>query len=542
MESKMSDNQEERRRKRQERQNNRKRDRENRQGSHSGNNPGNPEDGNSQGRQQGNSQDNERRRSRNQRNSHNQPENGNNTSGNGNSQGGSQGNTPSQQPRGPLPADTPDFDGQSHAYDFNLPYGKKQKEKSPTKGGGGDAYKPYKVEWSKFNGDNKKLIMEYLDSLFQYLFLECPLEAITNLTILSVDWFLYAPFNGGSSKPEKKEKENKTILDYRDDVRDEYSAKAVAGLKMSVQAHKELKDNIEKAKHGIQATWKEWGGEPTCFRAFVELAQKAEADPNSEEAKRWKHFEKCPERLEIACKKEEALRYFSLTLAAADAATNPQSMEIPKKVSKKFDELLKIVLKSSDIVALKDRVAEKINETKALVTTGSPIDSAISEKLDEMQNIISSYQNNDVNKIKMDLNKKIRELKTVNAFPKVIKANSQVYYNSISDNIDKILEVYSGQPTTARDEIKKYIEQIKTSIDCVEKETQIYVKERTLDIKKLRRNKVKKRIENAKKAIDQFELSGTPISQRQQAAEKHPCPLSANKQAILNSITNYIGS
>lgn len=520
----MSDKQDERKRQRKQRQANRKQNRDNRKKKSNGDTPDTPGAGNNPptGGNQGGHQ------------------NGNQNGNQGNQQGGNQGNTPPQQ-RGPIPNATPDFDGQSHAYNFNLPHGKPQnEEKAPKKGGGGEEHKPYKPEGFNFKYD-KKLIMEWLDEMFQKYFLAWPLEKITDWTIIAIDWFLYAPFSGGGSEPEAKKTKNKTILDYRDDVRDEYAAKADIGLKVSSQAHKELKDNIEKASNGLPTTWREWGGEPACFRAFVELAQKAAENPNSPEAKRWKEFERYPEKMRKVFQKEDVLRYFSLTLAAADAAVNPGDMEIPKNVSKKINEMSKIINKSSDIVTLKNKLAEKINECRALTSSGTPINVAIAEKIDEIQNIISG-QGNDVDKIKKDLNKKIKELKNINAFPKKIKANSQAYYDNISENIDKILEVYSAQPETAAAEVKKYVKQIKDKIDNVEIETQKYVKEGSMDIKKLRRNRVKKRIEDTKKAIDQFDLGGTPINQRQQASERHPCLLSAGKRVILNSLTKYVGS
>lgn len=485
------------------------------------------------------------RRARQRGNNPADPQNGNNPAGTGAPQGGAQGNnsnnTPPVQPRGPVLKETPDLDGQSHAYNFNLPYGKKQKEeKTPKKGGGGDKHKPYPLEWEKFNGDKKKLIMEYLSDLWDYIFITCPLEAITNTTIASIDWFLYAPFGGGSDKKDKKEKKkDKTVLDYRDDVRDEYTAKANELSKIVSQAHQELKDNIEKAKNGQPTRWKEWGKAPACFNAFVELAQKAEADPNSEEAVRWKKFEKFPETMKKIIQKEDVLRYFSLTLAAANVAVEPKSVEIPKNISQKIGELSKVMNKSSDIVTLKDKMTEKIGEIRILTAGGRPVDVAVSEKLDEIQNIVSSPIN-DVDKIKKELDKKIKELNNVNAFPKKIKADSQVYYNSMSENIDKIMEAYKGQPAIALEKVKEYMTKIKTSVDSVEKETQKYVEERTFDIKKLRRSKIKKRIDSTIDVIDKFELEGMPISQRQQATERQPSLLSANRQMLLNSLTNFV--
>jgi len=480
--------------------------------------------------------------------------NGNNPEENNNPQNGQQGtpennnqgdpnNQPNTQNNGQTPLRTPDFDGQSHAYDMNMPHGTKQQEgtKKNQKGGGGGDHKPYKPEGFNFEYD-KKLIMEVLDEMFQKYFLALPLDKITDFTIIAVDWFLFAPFTGGASSSDVKERKKKTVLDYRDDLRDEYINKGKMGLKVFFQGHKELKDNVEKAKNGLPTTWKEFGREPACFRGLLDAARQAEADPNSEAAKRWKMFEKLPEKMMKAFQKEDVLRYCGLTLAAAELEVNPEGVEMPRKVSAKFDKMSKVIEKSNDIVELKDKMAEQISEIRPLIVEGTPINVAISEKLNEIAHIIGS-PSNDLDRVKKDLGKKVKELKTVDAFPKAIEAKSKPYYECISGNIDKILEVYHDEPEKALEEITKYMGDLKETIAVdLEKETQKCVEDHTINAKKIRRNKVQKRIENAKKAIDQFDLGGMPISQRQEAVEKHPYPLSGNRLNILNSLTRYTES
>ena len=468
----------------------------------------------------------------------NNPQGGGNPPQNGNTPNN---NNPLPQQNSAVPGRTPDFDGQSHAYNLNLPHGVPPKEeKAPKKNNAGDEYKPYKLEWTKFNGDSKKLIMEYLNALFEHIFLVLPLESVTNFTIASIDWFLHAPMSGSSSTPDTKEKPNKTLLNYRDDVRDEYAQKSDANLKLFYQAHKELKDNIDKANRGLPTSWREWGGEPRCFQQFAELARKAEADPNSPEAQRWKIFEQMPKHMKKIFEKEDVLRYFSLTIAAAEVAVNPQQTDIPKNVSKKIDEMATAIKKSTEVATLRTRVTPKINEIRPLLVGGSPLSSEISDALDEIQHILGG-QSNDIEKIKKNLLGKIKELKGTNAFPNKIKANSQVYYNSMMENIDKILETYSGNPQRAAEETKKYVNQIYEASTSLEKDMEGYCKEKNSGFKKIRQNKVKKSMERAQRSINEFDLNGMPITQRQQASVRNKNPLLGGKQSMLGIITNFGG-
>ena len=451
---------------------------------------------------------------------------------------GNQPNSPAPQNNDQVPLRTPDFDGQSHAYDMNMPHGAKpeEKKKKTQKGGGGGDHKPYKPEGFDFKYD-KKLIMEVLDEMFQKYFLALPLDKLTDFTIIAIDWFLFAPFGSGGTSGEVKERKKKTVLDYRDDLRDEYVNKGKMGLKVFFQGHKELKDNVEKAKNGLPITWRQFDREPACFRSLLETSQQADADPNSEAAKRWKAFEKLPDKMMKAFQKEDVLRYCALTLAAAELEVNPEGTEIPKKVFAKFDKMLKVIDKSKDIVELKDKTTEQVSEIRPLIVDGTPINTILSEKLDEIIHIIRS-PNNDMDRMKKDLDKKVKELKNADAYPRAIEAKSKPYYECISGNIDKILEVYHGEPEKALEEITKYMGDLKKTIaEDLEKETRKCVEDHTIDAKKIRRNKVKKRVELAQKAIDQFDLGGTPINQRQEAAEKHTYPLSGNRLNILNSLT-----
>lgn len=107
-----------------------------------------------------------------------------------------------------------------------------------------------------------------------------------------------------------------------------------------LQQYSEFEKNIARVLNGEPEEWTNGVSRPDHFDGFVDIARKAKADENSDEAKLWAQIEKTPDVINAAYEKECAIARKSLTIATLEVMSGERKPVISKDLDKGLDELI----------------------------------------------------------------------------------------------------------------------------------------------------------------------------------------------------------
>lgn len=440
----------------------------------------------------------------------------------------------------PKPEITYESDGISHAYD-DLDFGRmgKPEKKQPesVKNSGGSVKPPERKRGGGKSGGGKD-IMEVFWNEFIVKFYGAVIDFVVDTTLDFADWVLFKPFEGGQTtiRP-KDETKNKTAYDIGDELIAEYTSNAKKGKNLFDKAHAEVLENLKKDKAGIAANWEIWKKEPLFFKELKDVAQKAEASPDSPEAEAYRRFETAPELMSGLLKKEILLRKISIGLAALDETLNPEKVSISPQISKNVKDMEKILSSKGDIEDLKTKIKEEINKMRPHVASSDMRDVAIVKKLAEMERIAESSET-DSEKLTKNLSEKLIDIKKINGGEKKIEQKSQGYYETLMENIDKIHKFYKTDPEKAKTATKAYMSYVTNTLNCAKRDVDRCM-EANLVTRTKRKTTAQKSLASAQQALNDFILGEKPIREQETSEERSSCPLTGDTYTILNVVKNF---
>lgn len=371
-----------------------------------------------------------------------------NSGGNGGSENPPEGNNP--------PAEEYDnsysSDGESHAYDL----GKMGKDPvSPqAKHHSGAAKAPERKKSSYKPGASKDFLQVCYNEIIVASYAGI-IDLGVDLTLDIMDWILFAPFSGGST--EKKPEKNKTIFNYADDIIAENNAKGKELAKSFLEHHKEIMDNVERAKNGQTPEWVVWKGQqPECFTHLVEISRQAETDPNSPEATQWNEFKDLPRNALTAIANQINMLNFAVHNAAL--TTEMTDVEpLPADVIKGFKNMEKAVenpkLNDNE---LKSTLTREINEVRRHITTTSPVNTEITEQLNNFSQLLL-----DPSCTREAIAVKIIDLEQIHPIKQKLKETAAATVIDMRKNMERIKIENAGNPERAKEELAKYFKKIK---------------------------------------------------------------------------------
>lgn len=422
--------------------------------------------------------------------------------GNGNSNGGETPDTghnppPPSQPNAPTEEYSESTVGISSAYDMGK-MGKDEKA-PPAKTHGA----PAKAPEHKKNGYKPGESKDFLQVCYNEIVVAAYAGAIdftVDLTLDIFDYILFAPLGNSKSAEKKKNKKDKTVYDYADEIIKENNEKGKNLIKSFLLHHKELMDNIELAQNGQRPRWRIWQGEkPQCFDHLVEIKNKADADPNSPEAKEWEDFKNLPQGAVAAIATEKNMANYAVHHAAL--TTNMAEVDpIPVEVTKAFNNMEKLVenpqINDND---LKNKISTEIANARPYLTANTPVNREFTEKLNEFaQTLLDPNCNREAIAVK------IVELRQIHPIKHKLKEKAAALGHEIKQNLEKIDLAYAGNPEQAKvakeEYLKKVHESQKEAALRMEKDANANFVKRRVGIGKFGRTK-----EKAKNAIDYAE-------------------------------------
>ena len=437
----------------------------------------------------------------------------------------SQNQPESPQPQPRRPQRTPD--GVSRAYDempiegFDTKAPKDKKEKNVVSKG---SIVPPKRDRGgtkgKSGGDN---IMEVFWNDCIMAFYAWGIDAIVDNTLDFAEWVLFAPYKSGGKVEEKKEKAKKNIYM----IGDEFYKERADRFAKEKEKLIELNENLAKTKDGIAPTWVLWGREPDFYRKLCEIQEKAMADPSSPEADFMQKYGLGVDKEIVAGRfaKEEKIFTIATRLATIEEVISGAKNVISPEFSDKLDNLEKIIKnKSLDISQLKTNIATEVVELQNEIGGDDTACKEINKKLEEISKIANDGKK--IAEIRKKVSEKIKEVRTASKDAidneEIIKAHiqkrSQQYYQKLMENIDKIHEANRDNPETIKENIKQYLTSVNNAGKAAKVETDKIIEKNINDRSK--HKQAKEAVAKINKAIDNFEINGQKISERQAATQK----------------------
>ena len=361
-----------------------------------------------------------------------------------------------------------DFTGESRAYgvDMDLYGNRKKKESSTPTSSAGGIKAPKHPDAPKSGGGGKNVMDVFWNEFIVPAYTSC-ISGAVNVTMSFMDYVLFNAYVPQTPQKKKEEEEKNDIWSICSKVYEKYKRTAEKGMSVFSLAHQELMDNIEKAKSGLAPSWKVWPGKkaPMFFNEFVEISKKAEADPNSPEAEKWKKITSMPELMEGLFKKEILLRKLSISMAGMEVALAAETYKLPKEISKQLDEMqdLKGI---QDEDKYKKEMKIRISTLKELIKEDTSINKELTKVLGEIEKDLDNPKKNQEDKVK-SINNKLAIMKDIKPLVQEaeIDNKSQKYYEDISQNIEKIKTIYSGEPEKVTETIDNYLKSMKEATE-----------------------------------------------------------------------------
>ena len=470
------------------------------------------------------------------------PNGGNgNSGGNPSSGNGGEGNTGNRNPdegQNPPQPNPPaeEYDessfGISSAYDLkSIKQGKKT---PPAKTNSGASKAPER----KKNGYKPGSSNDFLQACYNEIIVAAYAGAIdfaVDLTLDIFDWILFAPLSNGKSAEKKPDKKDKTVFDYADELINENKEKGKNLIQSFLVHHKEIMDNVERAQNGQTPQWNVWKGQtPQCFDNLVEIKTKADADPNSPEAKLWENFKNLPQKVVTGMVTEVnianyAVHHAALTTKAADVEP------IPVDVTKAFKNMQKMVEDPQlDDTNLKAKISQEIADTRQHLTANTPVNQEITDKLNEFAQVLI-----DPNANREAIAAKIIELQQIHPIKNMLREKAVALGHEIKDNLAKIDLAYANNPEQAKAAKEEYLKKIhetqKDAGDKTEKDLNANWLKRRVGIRKY--GNTKKSAETAREYANNT-LRHVRVPQNDEESTPDP------KKTIQNDadIINYLNS
>jgi 2-oxoglutarate dehydrogenase complex dehydrogenase (E1) component-like enzyme len=127
------------------------------------------------------------------------------------------------------------------------------------------------------------------------------------------------------------------------------------------------------------------------------------------------------------------------------------------------------------------------------------------------------------------------EIKNANPHSEIIEQNSRLYYANIRENLDKIREMYEGDPQTRSQTVKEYLKHVGASIKVAKEKANNRV------LKGKRAKSASQKIRKAHEAINNFKVNGTELSAIPTPTRRTASPFSGNRQDILRAVSGSLG-
>lgn len=436
---------------------------------------------------------------------------------------GNQNENPEPQPR--RPERTPD--GISRAYDempldgFDTKAPQDKKEKNVISKG---SIVPPKRDRGgtkgKSGGDN---IMEVFWNDCIMAFYAWGIDSIVDNTLDFAEWVLFAPYKSGGKVEEKNEKAKKNIYM----IGDEFYKERADRFTKEKEKLAELNENLAKTKDGIAPTWVLWGKKPDFYKKLCDIQEKALADPSSPEADFMQKYGLGVDKEIVAGRfaKEEKIFTIATRLATIEEVISDAKNTISPEFSNKLDNLEKSLKnKSLDISQLKTNISTQVSELQSEIGGDDAACKEINKKLEEINKIANDGKK--IAEIKKQVSEKIKEVRSASKDAidneEIIKAHiqkrSQQYYQKLMGNIDKIHEANKDNPETIKENIKQYLTSVNNAGKAAKLETDKIIMKNINDRSK--HKQAKAAVAKISAAIDNFELNGEKISEREAATQK----------------------
>lgn len=416
-------------------------------------------------------------------------------------------------------------DGQSHAYGLKNMGDKKNPPSVKHHSGVGKAPQREKSSYKPESSSN------FLQACYNEILMPMYAGAINfgvDLTLDLADWILFAPFSSNKAAEDKKDKnKEKTARDYGDEIIAENIQKGKE-LKLSFLArHKELVDNVKKAKNGQTPIWEAWGGqEPQCFPNLLDVYTKAEADTNSSEAQTWQNFLSLPDKAMREIDNRVTILNFAThhaTISLKEADVTPLPPEAPKAF-KTMEQML--ADPNIDEATLKGNLTREISELRQHLGDNTPANQEIKEKLDELSQILIAP-----NSTKEQISGKVDELKDVHPMKLKIKENAAIVNQTLLQNLEDIKAQFADNPQQAKQAMQDYVKKVH--------DTQEIAINRVKDSENASWLKRKKKQKSADYAVT---AAKNTINEPPSHPQTHaPLPRQVKDAKDIENIINYVG-
>lgn len=458
----------------------------------------------------------------------------------GESEGASPEEEPEEEKNPPAPKPRRAPDGVSRAYDdiglddLNKQSAPKKKEEKSS----GWGLTPPKYDKKKTDLGKETNIMELIWKEFILASYAGAIDFVVDNTLDFAEWVLYAPFKSDKKVKIETEPEGpKTIYAMGDEVFKKRREDLEKGKNKFNESYTELKENLAREANGEKPKWTVWKSEPSFYQELKNIAEKAKANPESEEAKVMENFNKVPEMTESLFKKEIGLFKLALNLATLETAVNPIKGVLSPEAVQKLNSLEKMA-KDKDQPVDHQQLEKTLKEIRETIVGEDKPSKALREELDKMKEATS-------NKQILDSLKKIRKADSVaGSDEEVIKAHilrlSKEKYGKITQNIDKIHESYKDNPEERASVAKGYMTHLITSITeakpAVDKVIEGSIKSKIPGYS----SKAQKAVDKANQSIDNFQLNGVNIGKVKAAAVHIENPFETkDKDAFARNVRNY---
>ena len=371
----------------------------------------------------------------------------------------------------------------------------------------------------KSGGDN---IMEVFWNDCIMAFYAWSIDTIVDNTLDFAEWVLFAKYKSEDVKEPKEEKKKNIYM-----IGSEFHKERMANLAKEKEKLCELNENLAKQRDGINPTWNAWNKEPEFYNKLKQIYNQAMDDPHSAEARFIHKYSLGAEKeiIDGRFAKEEKIFTLAVRMATIEEVVNDEMHVISPTFSRNLKNLEnKVNQRSNDLDAFKQDVVLYINTLTSEIGEENVTNTKILQKLEALKQ--SAIGGPDISHIKKDAKKTIKEIKQINkeaidsedvVKPHILNRSKEIY-SQIMGNIDKIHETYPNDENLTKETIKNYLISINEAGKAAKVETDKII---NLDIEKRSKNtKAKKAVENIGKAINEFDLDGTGISSRHEAAQK----------------------
>ena len=132
---------------------------------------------------------------------------------------------------------------------------------------------------------------------------------------------------------------NKDYFSISDGVFNKANKELKANRDRNLKAFAEINKNIEKSLNGEAEDWENGVPRPQAFDELLDIARKAKADENSDEAKLWEKIQKTPEVIEAAYERDSSILRKGITVATLEVMSGKRKPTISQEFDNGLTEL-----------------------------------------------------------------------------------------------------------------------------------------------------------------------------------------------------------